>query len=81
MHARDSADIARQLALYRSEGALHGMFGMLDSQFLAQDRRGADGCAVGSADPHAVATTPAAQVIRWLECAWFNEIMLFSHRE
>jgi hypothetical protein len=77
MHARDTADIALQRALYESEGALNNMFGMLDSQFLAQNRHGA----VGSADPSVSLKAPASRVIQWLECAWFNEVALFSHRE
>ncbi|KAG8468962.1 hypothetical protein KFE25_007480 [Diacronema lutheri] len=77
MHARDTADIAAQRALYASEGAFNRMFGMLDAQMLLQNRVGE----VGSTDAAVVRRLHAPDVIRWLECVWFNEVVLFSHRE
>jgi len=76
-HARDTADIALQQVLYSSEGAFNNAFGMLDSQFITQNRLGA----ARSADAQHNARVSGTSIIRWLECVWFNEVALFSHRE
>ena len=71
---RDVDDVEAQRRVYCEEGACNNQAGMLDATMIIQQR-----------EPRAVwpagRTEPAPHVsIRWLECAWFNEMAIFSHR-
>ena len=63
--AADLADLRRQEAAYR--GLLTNQPGLADTCFLVQQRG------------HGFGQRAAA--LQWLECCWFNELRLYSHRE
>ena len=76
---QDLADLRRQRMLYLSEGRYSDFPGAIDASVIVQFRHadyGASGALQsGGGDP------APQTLIRWLECAWFTEISLMSHRE
>lgn len=72
--SRDVHDLKRQFAFYCREGACNNQPGMVDATMVIQQRAPRRNYPSGRPEPD-----PRA-VIRWLECAWFVEMVLFSHR-
>lgn len=70
----DVADIKRQQKFYCKEGACNNQAGMLDATMVIQQRIPRLNFPTGRAEPD------ARTAIRWIECAWFNDMAMFSHR-
>ena len=70
--AQDFADLAKQRALYEAEGRYSDHPGAIDAAVIAQFRAAHSTPQSGGDDP------APSTLIRWLECAWFNEIAMHS---
>lgn len=70
---KDLADLDRQRQFYcQHDQACNNQAGRIDASFIVQQRW---------ARPRSVLDPPAAMLLRWFECTWFEEVQLFSHRE